>query len=67
MTAPGDHHLRQPSEVRELPYGQLEPFHIAGQVIGRTTYRPGWRWTQHVGPTAGTELCEVDLDVISTT
>jgi hypothetical protein len=53
--------------VREFPSGQLEPFHIPGQVIGRTTYRPGWRWTQHVGPTAGTELCEVDLDVISTT
>jgi quercetin dioxygenase-like cupin family protein len=52
--------LRQPSEVREFPYGQLELFHIAGQVIGRATYQPGWRWTQHVGPTAGTKLCEVE-------
>jgi quercetin dioxygenase-like cupin family protein len=52
--------LRQPSEVREFPYGQLEVYHIAGQVIGRATYQPGWRWTTHVGPTVGTELCEVE-------
>jgi quercetin dioxygenase-like cupin family protein len=52
--------LRQPNEVREFPYGQLELFHIAGQVIGRATYQPGWRWTQHVSPTAGTRLCEVE-------
>jgi len=41
--------LRQPSEVREFPYGKLELFHIAGHVIGRATYQPGRRWTQHVG------------------
>src|SRR5262245_57311610 len=52
--------LRQPSAVREFPYGKLELFFIAGQVIGRATYQPGWRWTQHVGPTAGAELCEVE-------
>lgn len=46
--------------MREFPYGQLELFHIAGQVIGRATYQPGWRWSQHVGPTAGTKLCEVE-------
>jgi hypothetical protein len=38
--------LRQPSEVREFPYGQPEVFHIAGQVIGRATYQPGWRWSR---------------------
>src|SRR6266508_5013310 len=47
--------LCQPSQVREFPYGQLELFHIAGQVIGRATYQPGWRWTQHVGPTRSEE------------
>jgi hypothetical protein len=52
--------LRRPSEVREFPYGQLELFHIAGQVIGRATYQPGWRWSQHVGPTARTKLCQVE-------
>jgi mannose-6-phosphate isomerase-like protein (cupin superfamily) len=52
--------LRQPREVREFPYGQFEVFQIAGQVIGRATYQPGWRWTEYVGPTAGTKLCEVE-------
>jgi len=60
MTALQIINLRQPSQVREFPYGQLELFHIAGQVIGRATYQPGWHWTQHVGPTAGTALCEVE-------
>ena len=23
-------------------------------------YEPGWRWSEHVGPVAGTALCEVD-------
>src|SRR6266540_3779956 len=37
--------LCQPSQVREFPYGQLELFHIAGQVIGRATYQPGGCWS----------------------
>ncbi len=28
--------------------------------IGRAIYKPGWRWTEHIRPTAGTELCEVE-------
>src|SRR5678816_1722631 len=28
--------------------------------IGRATYQPGWKWSEHVGPTAGTPLCEVE-------
>jgi len=33
---------------------------IAGMTLGRAVYEPGWRWTEHVGPTAGTALCEVE-------
>ena len=28
--------------------------------IGRASYEPGWKWSQHVGPLAGTALCEVE-------
>jgi mannose-6-phosphate isomerase-like protein (cupin superfamily) len=28
--------------------------------VGRATYEPGWRWSEHVGPTAGTKSCEVE-------
>lgn len=27
--------------------------------MGRAIYEPGWRWTEHVRPLAGTELCEI--------
>jgi quercetin dioxygenase-like cupin family protein len=52
--------LTEPTEVRSFPLGRLELYSIAGQVIGRATYQPGWRWTEHVAPTAGTDLCEVE-------
>jgi quercetin dioxygenase-like cupin family protein len=28
--------------------------------LGRASYEPGWKWSQHVGPLAGTKSCEVD-------
>jgi quercetin dioxygenase-like cupin family protein len=27
--------------------------------IGRATYEPGWKWSLHVGPLLGKEICEV--------
>ena len=29
-------------------------------IIGRATYEPGWRWSQHVGPTQGRKQCPVE-------
>ena len=31
---------------------------IGGATIGRLTLEPGWRWSEHVKPIAGTESCE---------
>jgi hypothetical protein len=28
--------------------------------IGRASYEPGWKWSEHVSPLAGTALCEVE-------
>jgi|SRR5579872_4884439 len=47
-----------PDEVREFPRGVLEVLHIDGSDIGRLVLQPGWRWSEHVKPTAGTDLCE---------
>jgi hypothetical protein len=52
--------LSDPAETREFPLGRFELFRIGGSAIGRASYEPGWRWTEHVAPTAGTELCEVE-------
>jgi hypothetical protein len=45
-------------EVRTFPNGQLELLHVGGSDIGRLVLEPGWRWSEHVKPTAGTDLCE---------
>jgi uncharacterized RmlC-like cupin family protein len=49
-----------PDEVREMPLGRFEVVRIGGLSIGRATYQPGWRWSQHVGPSAGHERCSVE-------
>ena len=28
--------------------------------MGRATYEPGWRWSQHVGPATGATRCSVE-------
>ena len=49
-----------PDEVREMPIGRFEVVGIGGLTVGRATYQPGWRWSQHVGPGVGAERCCVE-------
>lgn len=48
----------EPDETRNFPYGRVDLVKIGGSEIGRLTLEPGWRWSEHVKPIAGTELCE---------
>ena len=45
-------------ETRTFEHGLVELVDIAGTQIGRITAQPGWRWSEHVKPIAGTDLCE---------
>jgi quercetin dioxygenase-like cupin family protein len=47
-----------PDETRSFDYGALDLLQIGGAEIGRLTLQPGWRWSDHVKPLAGTELCQ---------
>jgi hypothetical protein len=47
-----------PDETREFEFGKLDLLNIGGSTIGRLSLQPGWRWSKHVKPLAGTELCE---------
>jgi hypothetical protein len=49
--------FEQADEVREFPFGRFEIVHIAGVTLGRATYQPGWKWSVHNAPSAGTPLC----------
>jgi quercetin dioxygenase-like cupin family protein len=48
-----------PDETRTMAKGRFEIVHIGGLTVGRATYEPGWRWSEHVGPTVGAKLCAV--------
>lgn len=49
-----------PTELREFTLGKFEVVQIAGKTIGRATYQPGWKWSEHVGPTVGLPRCTVE-------
>jgi len=52
--------LDAPEETRpfEGGTGQLQLVNLTGGPVGRATFRPGWRWSQHVKPIAGTDSCQ---------
>jgi hypothetical protein len=52
--------FERPDEVREMPLGRFELVRIGGMTIGRATYQPGWRWSQHVGRNLGQDRCQVE-------
>ena len=49
-----------PDEERRFEKGVFRLVAVGGAEIGRAEYQPGWRWSTHVGPTAGTDSCEVE-------
>ena len=50
--------LNKPDEVRNFPKGKLELVNSGDTSIGRATFQPGWKWSESVGPIAGTKSCE---------
>jgi quercetin dioxygenase-like cupin family protein len=47
-----------PDETRVFENGKVELVHVGESDIGRLTLEPGWRWSEHVKPIAGTDSCE---------
>ncbi|WP_460961443.1 cupin domain-containing protein [Parasphingorhabdus pacifica] len=48
----------EPDEIREFENGHVELLNMVGGTIGRMVLHPGWQWSRHVRPIAGTEWCE---------
>jgi hypothetical protein len=49
-----------PDETRDLTRGRFEIVRIGGLAIGRATYEPGWKWSEHVGRRLGLTRCTVE-------
>lgn len=52
--------LDSPDETRQFEggTGQLELVNADRGAVGRATFFPGWRWSQHVKPIAKTDSCQ---------
>ena len=47
-----------PDETRPFEKGKVELLNIGGGTVGKLTLEPGWKWSEHVKPIAGTQWCE---------
>ena len=49
-----------PDETRpfEQGKGRLDLVNAEGGVVGRATFEPGWKWSEHVKPIAKTDSCQ---------
>jgi quercetin dioxygenase-like cupin family protein len=54
--------LGQPDEVRPFKDGKggVKVVTLSNGDVGYGTFEPGWRWSEHVKPIAGTESCQVE-------
>lgn|ERR1041384_7347 len=52
--------FEKPDEVRVMKKGKFELVNLGGMTIGRATYEPGWKWSEHVGPGVGVTRCPVE-------
>ena len=60
MSAISVRRFETPDERREFESGRFEVVTVGSVTVGRATYAPGWKWSTHVAPVAGTRSCEVE-------
>jgi quercetin dioxygenase-like cupin family protein len=52
--------FENPDETRVFEKGKFEVIQIGGMTIGRASYEPGWKWSEHVGKATGAKSCQVE-------
>lgn len=49
----------RPDEVRPFAdKGEAHVVQVAGSAVIKSQFEPGWRWSEHVRPLAGTDTCQ---------
>jgi quercetin dioxygenase-like cupin family protein len=60
MTEPNVKSFKQPDQVVAMERGRIDVVTVPGGAIGRATFEPGWRWSEHERPVVdGGDYCEV--------
>lgn len=52
--------MNNPDELRSLPKTKGEVVKLGEYTIMRTTFEPGWKWSECVKPAVGTSSCQVN-------
>lgn len=45
-------------EIRNLPKTKIEVVNFKDTCVMKVTFQPGWKWSECVKPTAGTQSCQ---------
>jgi hypothetical protein len=50
----------QPDETRPFldGKGKMQIYELGDHIVGKGEFEPGWKWSQHVKPIAGTDSCK---------
>ena len=59
MASPQKKSLDDPDESRPIEKGTVDVVKLDAGSVMRTTFEPGWRWSECVKPVAGTDSCQV--------
>jgi mannose-6-phosphate isomerase-like protein (cupin superfamily) len=51
--------FEQSEEVRRFEHGVFELVQLGGMTVGRASYEPGWKWSEHVGESPE-DRCQVE-------
>jgi Cupin domain len=52
--------FNSPDEVRKFAgHGEAQVVELGGKTVIRSTFEPGWKWSQDLKPIAGTDTCQV--------
>ena len=52
--------LDSPTERRSFEKGRFDIYRVGPMTLGRATYEPGWKWSEHVGAPLGQTSCQVE-------
>lgn len=52
--------FESPDETRTFEKGRFEVVRMGTMTIGRASYEPGWKWSEHVGRALGQTRCMVE-------
>jgi quercetin dioxygenase-like cupin family protein len=50
----------EPAETRQFEKGRFDLYRVGPSTLGRATYEPGWKWSEHVGASSGESSCQVE-------